>query len=59
MNIIKNINKDSEKKHLKDIKMFLKKKKKKGASIIRNVSRSYLSIENIIIYHIEVDDWVT
>ena len=33
----------------KDIKILLKKKKKKGASIIRNVSRSYLSIEKIII----------
>ena len=28
--IIKDIKKDSEKKHVKDIKMFLKKKKKKG-----------------------------
>ena len=59
--------KDSKKKHVKDIKIFLKKKKtksanmlkkdinilqkkkKKGFSIIRNVSRSYLSIEEFII----------
>ena len=32
-----------------DIKIFLKNKKKKSVSIIRNVSRSYLSIEEIII----------
>ena len=34
----------------KDIKILLKKKK--GVSIIRNVRRSYLSIEEIIIEHI-------
>ena len=33
----------------KDIKILLKKKKKKGVTIIRNVSKSYLSIEEIII----------
>ena len=38
-----------EKKLEKDIKISLKKKKKKGVSIIRNLSRSYLSIEEIII----------
>ena len=38
-----------EKKLEKDIKLSLKKKKKKGVSIIRNLSRSYLSIEEIII----------
>ena len=32
----------------KDIKILLKKKKK-GASIIKNVSKSYLSIEEIVI----------
>ena len=61
---IKNTKKDSEKKLMKDIKIFLKKKKvkhekklekdikillkkkkKKGISIIRNLKRSYLSIE--------------
>ena len=33
----------------KDIKILLKKKKKKGISIINNISRSCLSIEEIII----------
>ena len=65
---IKNTKKDSEKKLMKDIKIFLKKKKvkhekklekdikillkkkkKKGISIINNISRSCLSIEEIII----------
>ena len=58
--------KDCEKKQVKDIKIFLQKKKtrrekkrdikillmkkkKKGVSIIRNVSKIYLSIEEIII----------
>ena len=31
----------------KDIKILMKNKKKKGITIIRNVSRSYLSIEEI------------
>ena len=31
----------------KDIKVLLKNKEKKGITIIRNVSRSYLSIEEI------------
>ena len=39
-----------QKKAEKDIKILLKKKK--GVSIIRNVRRSYLSIEEIIIEHI-------
>ena len=65
--IIKNIKKDSEKNHVKETKIFLKKKKtkkkktkkgprkfteenkEKGVSIIRNVRRSYLTIEEIII----------
>ena len=66
--MIKNTKKDSEKKHLKDVKIFLKKKKtkdkrrlekdikillkkekKKSVSIIRSKSRSYLSMEEIII----------
>ena len=33
----------------KNIKILLKKKKKKGVSIIKIISRSYLSIEEIII----------
>ena len=37
-----------KKKHVKDIKILLKKKENKGFSIIRNVSKSYLSIEEII-----------
>ena len=60
--------KDSEQKLVKDIKIFLKKKKtrgekrpekdikilltrkkKKGASIISNVTRSYMTIQEIII----------
>ena len=36
----------------RDIKMLLKKKEKKRISIIINVSKSYLRIEEIIIYHI-------
>ena len=32
-----------------DIKMLLKNKKKKGLSITKNVSRSYLCIEEIVI----------
>ena len=61
---MKNTKKDSEEEHMKDIflikkiskkrpkkyiKVLLKKKKKNGISTIRNVSRSYLSIEEIII----------
>ena len=38
-----------EKKLEKGLKILLKKKKKKGVSIIRNVSKRYLSIEEIII----------
>ena len=33
----------------KDIKLLLKKKKEKGVSIIKNVKRSYLTIEETII----------
>ena len=36
----------------KDIKMLLKKKEKKRVSIVINVSKSHLRIEEIIIYHI-------
>ena len=53
-----NEKKDSKKKHVKDIKIFLKKRKiltfywrrkrKKSVSIIRNVRRSYLTIKEII-----------
>ena len=69
---MKNTKKIFEKKHVKDIEIFQKKKKKKGekkpeiktkillkkiktkiVSIIRNVSRSYLSIEEVIIQHIK------
>ena len=32
----------------KDIKVLLKKKKEKGFSITRNISRSYLSVQEII-----------
>ena len=38
----------SEKRPGKDVKILLKKKKKIGISIIKNISRSYLSIEKII-----------
>ena len=67
-NFYQNTKKDSEEKHVKDTKIFLKKKrmkakkrpekdikillkkkKKKSNSIIKNVKRSYLSIEEIII----------
>ena len=40
---------EKEKRPAKDIEILLKKKEKKGVSIIRNVSRSYLRIEEIII----------
>ena len=52
-NIIKNIKKDSEKKHVKDIKIFLKKKKVKEAEkwfetdikiFLKNRSRNNQSI---------------
>ena len=43
-----NTKKDSENKHVKDTKTLLKKKKKEGVSIIKNV-KSYMSIEEIII----------
>ena len=33
----------------KDIQTLLKKKKKIGGSVIKNVSRNYLSIEEIVI----------
>ena len=39
----------AKKRPEKDIKILLKKKAKKGISITGNVSRSYLSIEEIII----------
>ena len=38
-----------EKRPEKDIKILLTKKKKKGASIISNVTRSYMTIQEIII----------
>ena len=42
--------KDKRRKKARErYKIFLKKKKKKGISIIRDESRSYLSIEEIII----------
>ena len=47
-----------QKKLKKDIKILLKKKKK-GTSIIRNVSKSYLSIEEIKSYHIKSNYWAT
>ena len=46
---LKKKNTKGEKRPEKEIKCLLKKKKKKGVSIIRNVSKSYLSIEEIII----------
>ena len=58
---IKTTKTDSEKKHVKDIKIFLKKKKTKGEKSpkkvllekkkknIGNVCRSYLNIEEIFI----------
>ena len=39
----------AKKRPEKDIKILLKKKKKKSISIIKNVKRSQLSIEEIII----------
>ena len=50
--IIKNTKKDPEKKHVKDIKIFLEKKKTKGEKrfdtdikiFLKNKSRNYLSI---------------
>ena len=40
----------SKKRPEKDIRILLKKKKKKGVRTIRNISRSYLSIEKIILH---------
>ena len=45
----KNTKKNSEKKHGTDIKIFLKKKKKKVVRIVRYIGKSYLSIEEILI----------
>ena len=42
-----------QKRSNKNIKILLKKKKKNVVSIIRYVSRSYVSIEEIIIKHLE------
>ena len=47
-NFLKKKNKKGEKRPEKDIKILLKRKKKKGVSIIKNVSRSYLNIEEVI-----------
>ena len=52
ISINKNTKKDSKKKHLKDIKIFLKEKKTKGEKrsqtdtkiFLKNKSRNYLSI---------------
>ena len=48
-NLLKEKKEKGEKRPEKDIKISFKKKNKKGISIIRNVTRSYLSIEDIII----------
>ena len=40
INFIKNTNKDSEKKHKKIIKIFLKKKKPKAKRCVRKISKS-------------------
>ena len=45
-NYYQNTKESSEKKHTKDIKIFLKKKKKKSVSIIVNVIRIFLRNEN-------------
>ena len=47
-NFLKKKNKKGKKRPEKDIKILLKRKKKKGVSIIKNVSRSYLNIEEVI-----------
>ena len=39
-NIIKNTKKDSEKKHMRDIKIFLKKKKTKAKKGLRKILKS-------------------
>ena len=49
---LKKKNTKGEKRPEKDIKILLKKKKK-CISITRNVSRSYLIIEEIFIWHIK------
>ena len=46
-------------KYMKDIKIFLKKKKKKDISMVRNVIKRYLSIKGIIISHIKNNSLVT
>ena len=50
---------NGEKRPKKDIKVLLEKKKKRGVSIIRNISGSYLSIEEIIIQNIKSIYWTT
>ena len=47
----KNLSEEEKDKRQKknDIKSLLKKKKKKGLNIFRNVRRSYLTVEEIII----------
>ena len=40
------------------MKVLLKKKKKKGISIMQNVRRDYLTIEEIRIQHIKSNYWV-
>ena len=47
--LLKKKKRKGEKRPEEDMKILLKKKKKKDISIIRNLSRSYLSIEEIII----------
>ena len=47
-NLLKNKTIKGEKSLEKDIKILQKNKKKKGVSIIKNVKRTYLTIEEII-----------
>ena len=46
INIIKNTKKDSKKKHLKDIKIFLKEKKIKGEKLVRDRYKNLIEEKN-------------
>ena len=53
--IIKKINKDYEKKPVKDIKIFLEKKKKKSDSMVVNVTKIFQEMKNKSLSSIEKD----
>ena len=50
LNIIKIIKKDCKEKLVKDIKGFLKNKKKKGHNIVMNDGKTYKKNKNLVEY---------